>query len=250
MSGRDQAGEAELAKAYGLLKQRRFEEVIRVCEAVLQAAGPPPQEREDDSTGYRFFRSTEDFAAAAAVYSACCRAAGGREGKDLVWAANTPAEALFLQGFAYIELHRYAEAARRLERAISYWPTNPRYLNELGHCHQAMREGERAIASFERALAACREFPFPWLLAQIERGPSPGETVGLRQMARARHRVDEARALRGIGFQFIEMGKLEEAEAKFRESLEIEPGNVIAHNELGVIQQLREKGGTARRIGC
>lgn len=50
-----------------------------------------------------------------------------------------------------------------------------------------------------------------------------------------------AAALRGIGSTLIELKQLDEAERAFRESLEVEPRNRIAMNELKYIQSLRSK---------
>lgn len=48
-----------------------------------------------------------------------------------------------------------------------------------------------------------------------------------------------AMSLRGIGFSLIELKQLDEAEKAFQESLQIEPENKLAQNELAYIQQLR-----------
>jgi Flp pilus assembly protein TadD len=46
-------------------------------------------------------------------------------------------------------------------------------------------------------------------------------------------------ALRGKGFALIELQRLDEAEVAFKSSLEIEPNNKLALNELGYIKRLR-----------
>lgn len=45
--------------------------------------------------------------------------------------------------------------------------------------------------------------------------------------------------LRGIGFSLIELDRLDEAEQAFNQSLQLEPGNELAQNELRYIEQLR-----------
>lgn len=45
--------------------------------------------------------------------------------------------------------------------------------------------------------------------------------------------------LRGIGFALIELDRLDEAEQAFNQSLQLEPGNELARNELRYIEQLR-----------
>lgn len=45
--------------------------------------------------------------------------------------------------------------------------------------------------------------------------------------------------LRGMGFALIELDRLDEAEQAFNQSLQLEPGNALARNELRYIEQLR-----------
>jgi Flp pilus assembly protein TadD len=51
----------------------------------------------------------------------------------------------------------------------------------------------------------------------------------------------QATALRGIGVSLIELGELDRAETALRESLEVEPGNALAQNELLYISNLRSR---------
>lgn len=46
-------------------------------------------------------------------------------------------------------------------------------------------------------------------------------------------------ALRGRGFQLIELNRLDEAERAFRDSLQIDPDNELALHEIGYIAHLR-----------
>ncbi len=50
-----------------------------------------------------------------------------------------------------------------------------------------------------------------------------------------------SRAKRGVGFALIELGKLDEAEKKFNECLEINKNDKTALNELKYIEGLRNK---------
>jgi tetratricopeptide (TPR) repeat protein len=59
-----------------------------------------------------------------------------------------------------------------------------------------------------------------------------GLTLGLED-------TDRARFYRGRGFSFTELGKLDEAEKAYRDSLTCEPGNQNAENELRYIAQKR-----------
>lgn len=57
----------------------------------------------------------------------------------------------------------------------------------------------------------------------------------------ASQRPHRAAVLRGMGFALIELKRLDEGERVFQESLEIEPKNQLALNELTYIQDQREK---------
>ena len=51
----------------------------------------------------------------------------------------------------------------------------------------------------------------------------------------------KGRALRGQGINLIDLGRLEEAEAAFQRSLEVEPNHPSAPHELGYIAHLRQQ---------
>jgi tetratricopeptide (TPR) repeat protein len=50
---------------------------------------------------------------------------------------------------------------------------------------------------------------------------------------------DRARSLRGIGFALVELGRLDDAEAAYRDSLALEPDNKLAQDEITAIARLR-----------
>ena len=58
-------------------------------------------------------------------------------------------------------------------------------------------------------------------------------------------KLDIAVALRGRGFVLVEMGQLDEAETAFEDSLELDPNNPIALNELQYVEHLRAGGPSA-----
>jgi len=95
-----------------------------------------------------------------------------------------------------------------------------------------------ALAPFSAATAA----EIGYVLNQIGRA---GDGLAAYRRARdiafryASQRPYRAMALRGMGFSLIELQRLDEAEKLFRESLEIEPGNKVAINELAYIRGQR-----------
>lgn len=51
---------------------------------------------------------------------------------------------------------------------------------------------------------------------------------------------DKARSLRSRGFALVELGKLDDAEEAYRNSLRLEPDNALAREEMGYIGRLRQ----------
>jgi tetratricopeptide (TPR) repeat protein len=131
---------------------------------------------------------------------------------DPMWA-----EAYYLKGYALIELDRITEARASLQKASALSPSNSSYLSELAHTFQADRDWKRSLELFEQAENA----------AKIS--PDDLKTMEL------------TRALRGQGFSLIELGRLDEAEAKFNASLAVDRNDRKAKNELGYIEELRKK---------
>jgi tetratricopeptide (TPR) repeat protein len=123
--------------------------------------------------------------------------------------------ALFLKGFALVDLGSAEAAGPLFERAVALSPGNSQYLAELGEWHKNRREWDQAYARFEKA----------------------EEVAGL--VAEHRRKPERSRALRGMGFVLIEQGKLDEAEKMFRKCLEIDPNDAGAKGELQFIREQR-----------
>jgi Flp pilus assembly protein TadD len=137
--------------------------------------------------------------------------------KEAVVLDPTWCMAIFLKGFALIDLDRSDEAGPLLEQALAMAPMNAQFLAELGEWHKVRREWDTAYSLFERAAAG----------AELST-----DAVKLGH---------KTRALRGMGFVLIEQGKLDEAERLFRQCLELDPNDDHAKNELEYIRQQRER---------
>lgn len=129
----------------------------------------------------------------------------------------------FLRSYALTELGRPAEAMVSLDRAIALSPGNAMYHAERGHLYQQARNWPEALKAYERA-------------AELAKATSPAES----------QQADLARAWRGIGFVYIEQGRLEEAEALYRKCLDANPNDTMARHELKYIGNLR---GSSRASG-
>ncbi|MGV3512753.1 MAG: tetratricopeptide repeat protein [Novosphingobium sp.] len=99
-------------------------------------------------------------------------------------------------------------------------PLNAQYTSELAEWFKTQRDWKRSFSLFEEALQSAETAP---------------------EDRRAHYK---ARALRGMGFNRIEMGQLDEAEKLFNLSLAFDPESPAAMNELKYIRQVRGKPNT------
>jgi tetratricopeptide (TPR) repeat protein len=125
-------------------------------------------------------------------------------------------EISYLLGYTYIELGDINNAEIYVLQAAEYSPVNAAYLAELGYISQTKGDFQQALSFFERAEENAESF-------------SPKHSK----------QQEFARAKRGVGFNLIELGKLEEAKIKFNEALQINPSDQIAISELTYIAQLQ-----------
>jgi tetratricopeptide (TPR) repeat protein len=142
---------------------------------------------------------------------------GAKAGKSVVVLGPDWSMAIFLKGFALIDLNRSDEAKPWFEKAIAMSPMNAQFLGELGEWYKNRRDWAQAYALFERARGAASFSP-----------PDMKDH-------------DERRGMRGMGFVLIEQGRLDEAEALFRKCLEMDPDDAGAKQELQYIAEQRAK---------
>ena len=125
-------------------------------------------------------------------------------------------DALFVKGFALIDLGNADGGRAMYQAALSHEPRHAWYRGELAETYKAARDWPRALAEFTQAADDARTFSPPNVKAQ-----------------------ELGRALRGMGYALSEMGQLDEAEAKYRECLKIDSNDKGAMNELLYIAQQR-----------
>ena len=125
----------------------------------------------------------------------------------------------------------------------------PRAYKAMAFMHVERKADDMALPYLDQATAMA---PY-WAEALVERGfvlnrlRRPREGLASYRMAleltesfKSVDRV-KAMALRGIGYSLIELGDMEAAKASYEQSLEIEPDNKTANNELEYIRQQAEK---------
>jgi tetratricopeptide (TPR) repeat protein len=129
-----------------------------------------------------------------------------------------PTMGLYLGSF-YVETGKYRDALRVLDAGLALSPlpndllgqTVPDLLAERGIALGKLKRLDQALASYDTAL-------------------------GIGQMDRKMRAILH----RGRGFVLIEMGRLDDAQVAYEQSLKLDPGNKIALGELAYITGLRE----------
>ena len=204
----DQAGTHALNEAARLIQSGRPQEAI---EAHLDPLIARLDARYRDAKGQLFCANTMTEVLLYLTQASVAR-------REATVTDGNLCNAYFLRGFAEIDLRKGKAALADYERALALSPNNPHYLSEMGELHSNMRDWNGALGYFRRARDAAEAY-----------------SMGGKAKAEA------GRALRGIGFVDVELGKLDEAEQMYRKCLEIDPGDEKARGELGYVQGQRAK---------
>lgn len=140
------------------------------------------------------------------------------EGKDAIAISAVCADAFYLKGYAALDLGEVEQAQVLVEQALALSPVNAMYLSELGHIYHVKQEWEKALQIFLKAETAAQSY-------------SPDD-VEISELTRA---------LRGSGYSLIELGRLDEAESKYYECLEIDKNDEISQRQLAYIKAVRSE---------
>lgn len=139
------------------------------------------------------------------------------DGTPLDWLDMACADAYKQLAYIAVEYHDTDQAMQWLDQAQATAPYEADVLTERGIAFNQRKDWRGALASYQQALELTRSHP---------------EAAHL-----------QALALRGVGFSLIELGDLPSAQSHYEQSLELEPDNPVALQELTYIQQLRERAG-------
>ncbi|RUO58721.1 tetratricopeptide repeat protein [Pseudidiomarina insulisalsae] len=142
-----------------------------------------------------------------------------QSGADAVDIDTSCGDALYLRTYISVEQGDIDQAERLIRQALELSPANAMYLAELGHIYHLKRDWKGALDVFTKA-----------------------ESYALAYSPEHRKVEELGRAKRGMGFSLIELGQLDEAEAKFKECLELNKQDLNALQELEYIKQLRSQG--------
>lgn len=195
-------------RAVEVLQRLDLEEVERLLRPVI-ANTPQHYVNEFDKDGKRYVKSWDR-----AEFTAYSMRQIPSEAAQSIWLRNAYPRAHFYMAYVSLERRQPQEAIRWLDAGMKLEPAQPRFRLEKAQALSMLGSHTEALSMYDALLEDVT------VLAPLTR----------------------ATALRGRGFQLIELGRLDEAEQSFLESLEHEPENPRARNELECIHHLRSGG--------
>jgi tetratricopeptide (TPR) repeat protein len=208
VSAEEQVVQTLFDSAIPLVRSRRFAEAVAVLDQVI---GIYEQRYNADKTRYFCARTKEE----TLLY--LIQAAAAKDGSSAVVVSMNWASAHYIKAYSLIELGRFPEAKTSLQKAIQLSPQNSRFLSELAHVYQSEKDWTQALRTFELA-AAAKDF-------------SPPDQKD----------ADLTRAWRGMGFAYVEMDRLDDAEKMYLKCLELNKNDAAAVNELQFVRAQKSK---------
>lgn len=211
--GKPQAS-VSLGVAEKLMNEKKFDEAKASLNALIAGmpAGWKPAVEKGDGI-YVAYWDTEHF-------MACSVKDGEGGGKRVMWAQPSYSKAYYLLAYMAIESRKPGEANAYIDKALELEPAHPVLLLEKGMILQIMGRHEETVRHCDAVIN------------------SKGCLTG----------YEKARALRAKGVSLIDLGKLDEAEQAFNESLKIAPNNKVALNELEYIRRIRAGGSSTAPV--
>lgn len=141
-------------------------------------------------------------------------AEGGADNVRLV--TVTWCDALYVKAFALVDLGRLDDAQSAFERLVTFSPKHARYLNELAYVLLKKKEWQHSIDTYRSAEAAATFTP-------------------------QRRDYERCVSFRGMGYDLVELGRLDDAEAAYRKCLAIIPDEPKSLGEIEYIKEQRKK---------
>ena len=134
---------------------------------------------------------------------------------NAVWLDWSYKQAYYFKAFIATELSEHEQALRLLDQVLRVSPDDVGALSEKGNIYNITGRPRSGLEQYRKAYELAKDVDARKAMA--------------------------ARALRGMGYAYVELGRLQEAEAAYRDSLTLEPDNRIALEELTFIDALRKK---------
>lgn len=137
--------------------------------------------------------------------------------KNAIVLSPTWSSAYFMKGFALEEMGKLSEAKSALIQALELSPWNSHYLSEVAYVYALEKNWTKAKENY---------------LAAEEHAPLSPDNSKAENLARAR---------RGLGYVFVELGQLDAAEKKYEECLAANKNDTKAAAELQYVRNLKAK---------
>lgn len=204
-----------LHEARALVDAKKPGPAIEICDQVI--ASFKAHYGKSKSRIYCAQTSTESLGYLALAAAAMTKGEFDKDKKDTIALSSTWSTAYFIKAYALQDLGRLAEAKSVLQLALELSPWNSRYLSELGSIFVLEKNWAKAKEVFEKA---------------EEHAPTAPDDSKAEVLGRAR---------RGLGYVFVELGQLDEAEKKYRQCLAADPNDTKAARELEYVRGLRAK---------
>lgn len=162
--------------------------------------------------------------------------------------------AYYFLGESYVKLNRPGDAISALDAALSISPTDADALHQRGRAYQASDQPEKALEQYHQAVRFVPDFAEVYggmvesyaALGQSDHGAYARgmEAYSLEDYAEAQTQLELAtRALPdfapahvGLGLTYEKLGQLEAALNLIQRALELNPGDFVAQQALGRIQ--------------
>jgi|GEM_PF-793044 len=132
------------------------------------------------------------------------------------------AKAYWARGYGYSELKRFPEAEAELAKAIALSPQDAQFVNELAYVYQMEHRFADSLALFQKV---------------------PEFVNTMDDWDEATKTDFRCTALRGQGYDLVELHRFDEAERAYQSCIALIPGEPKSLAELEYIKGLRAKGG-------
>jgi len=208
------------------LGHRNYESAISSCKRILELS--PDHEVEAETYNYmgEIFIASHEFGRASHYF-------------ELAVEAN-PEDAVALNnlGVTLLKQERVDEAITRFEQAIEIDPEFAYPYTKLGHAYIFKRQLETAQQMFERALQVDGQEYWAWLgISEIHRKNRHYRKELEAVMKAAEIAQDDSDVYNYMGIAFQSLREFENAEKAYLRSLELDPFNRKAANNLGFLYE-------------
>jgi tetratricopeptide (TPR) repeat protein len=204
-----------LVEARALIDAKKPQPALEKCEKVI--ASFKAHYGNSKSRIYCAQTSAENLGYVVMAAAAMSKGEFDKDKKNAIVLSSTWSTAYFIKAYALQDLHHIAEAKAVLQLALELSPWNSRYLSELGSIYVLEKNWAKAKEAFEKA---------------EDQAPIAPDDSRAEVLARAR---------RGLGYVFVELGQLAEAEKKYQECLAADPKDTKAAQELEYVRSLRAR---------